>query len=96
MAPGSALNFLASAYHGGGHNSVPGSTRTMHSLFFIRGNLRPEENYFLAIPREKVVRMNSKMLALLGWQTPPRVPLGTVEGISPVEDMAGIWERVLA
>jgi len=94
MSAGSALIFFASNYHGGGHNSVPGFVRTMHSLFFIRGNLRTEENQFLAIPRSKVQKMSPKMLELLGYKK-PTIPLGTVEGISPHEDLKGIWEAAM-
>ncbi|KAF7595573.1 hypothetical protein BBP40_005608 [Aspergillus hancockii] len=92
MTPGSALIFLASAYHGGGHNSVPDSVRTMHSLFFVRGNLRTEENQFLAIPRSKVREMSPKMLELLGYKK-PTTALGIVDNMSPDEDVDGIWGR---
>ncbi|RAK80788.1 phytanoyl-CoA dioxygenase family protein [Aspergillus fijiensis CBS 313.89] len=93
MAPGSALIFLGSAYHGGGHNSVPDSVRTMHSFFFVRGTYRTEENQFLAIPRSKVLGMSPKMLQLLGY-TKPTTSLGIADNISPHEDVKGIWERV--
>ncbi|KAJ9244421.1 hypothetical protein DTO280E4_1005 [Paecilomyces variotii] len=83
MSAGSALIFLAAAYHGGGHNSVPGSVRTMHSLFFVRGNLRTEENQFLAIPRSKVREMSPKMLELLGYKK-PTANLGLVDNIRTV------------
>lgn len=94
MSPGSALIFLASAFHGGGHNSVPDSVRTMHSLFFIRGHLRTEENQFLAIPRSKVREMSPKMLELLGYKK-PTTALGIVDNRSPDEDVDGIWERAV-
>ncbi|RAQ52625.1 phytanoyl-CoA dioxygenase [Aspergillus flavus] len=94
MSPGSALIFLASAFHGGGHNSVPDSVRTMHSLFFIRGHLRTEENQFLAIPRSKVREMSPKMLELLGYKK-PTTALGIVDNMSPDEDVDGIWERAV-
>ncbi|KAH8812566.1 phytanoyl-CoA dioxygenase [Xylogone sp. PMI_703] len=94
MAPGSALIFLASCYHGGGANTIPNSIRTMYSLFFIRGTLRTEENQFLAIPRSKVLQMSPKMLELLGY-TKPTTALGIVENISPHEDLEGIWEKAM-
>ncbi|KAF2726720.1 phytanoyl-CoA dioxygenase [Polyplosphaeria fusca] len=78
MAPGSALIFLASCYHGGGHNSTLDSTRKMHGLFFVRGTLRTEENQFLAIPTEKVKGMSEGMWRLLGWRKPSSV-LGIVD-----------------
>ncbi|KNG91251.1 phytanoyl-CoA dioxygenase [Aspergillus nomiae NRRL 13137] len=94
MSPGSALIFLASAFHGGGHNSVPDSVRTMHSLFFIRGHLRTEENQFLAIPRSKVREMSPKMLELLGYKK-PTTALGIVDNMSPDEDVDGIWAKAV-
>ncbi|PYH96244.1 phytanoyl-CoA dioxygenase [Aspergillus ellipticus CBS 707.79] len=94
MTAGSALIFLASTFHGGGHNSVPGTVRTMHSLFFVRGNLRTEENQFLAVPRSKVREMGPKMLELLGYKK-PTTALGIVDNISPHEDIDGVWERAM-
>ncbi|OBT81565.1 hypothetical protein VE02_10076 [Pseudogymnoascus sp. 03VT05] len=94
MSAGSALIFLGSAFHGGGHNSVPNSVRTMHSLFFIRGHLRTEENQFFAVPRSKVRRMSPKMLELLGYKK-PTTELGIVENISPHEDLEGTWARAM-
>ena len=94
MAPGSALIFLASTFHGGGHNSIPNFVRNMYSLFFVRGNLRTEENQFLAIPHSKVKTMSPKMLELLGY-TKPTTALGVVENGSPHEDLDGIFSRVV-
>ncbi|KIY02253.1 uncharacterized protein Z520_02391 [Fonsecaea multimorphosa CBS 102226] len=96
MSPGSALIFLASCYHGGGHNSVPDSQRTMYCLFFIRGTLRTEENQFLAIPRSKALKMSPKMLELLGYAKPPTTALGVVDNIDPVTDIEGVLERAMA
>lgn len=92
MEPGSALIFLASCYHGGGHNSIPGEVRKVHGLFFIRGNLRTEENQFLAIPRSKVLNMSDEMLSLLGYKKPDTV-LGIVENDDPWKDLKGVLER---
>jgi swainsonine biosynthesis dioxygenase SwnH1/2 len=78
MEPGSALVFLASVYHGGGHNSTLDEVRKMHGLFFVRGTYRTEENQFLAIPRERVSGMSEEMWKLLGWKKPSSV-LGIVD-----------------
>lgn len=94
MSPGSALIFMGSSYHGGGHNSVPDSIRTMYSLFFTRGTLRTEENQFLAIPRSRVREMSPKMLDLLGYRK-PTTALGIVNNISPDEDVDGIWAETM-
>ncbi|KIX98556.1 uncharacterized protein Z520_05857 [Fonsecaea multimorphosa CBS 102226] len=93
MEPGSALIFLASCYHGGGHNSVPNEVRKIHGLFFIRGNLRTEENQFLAVPRSKVLAMSDKMLSLLGYKKPTTV-LGVVDNEDPALDLQAVFERV--
>ena len=90
MDPGSALIFLASCYHGGGANQVPGEIRRIHGLFFIRGTLRTEENQFLAIPRSKVLSMSPKMLSLLGYKKPSTV-LGIVENQDPALDLQAVF-----
>lgn len=95
MQPGSALIFLGSAFHGGGHNSIPDSRRIVHGLFFIRGTLRQEENQFLAIPRSRVLGMSEPMLALLGYKQPKTV-LGIVENKDPVKDLEGVLKRANA
>lgn len=53
MKPGAALIFLASCWHGAGHNSVPGFTRVLHGPFFVRGTMWTQENQLLAIARSK-------------------------------------------
>lgn len=92
MSPGSALIFLASCYHGGGHNSTKDEVRRVHGLFFCRGNLRTEENQFLAVPRSKVLTMSEKMLSLLGYRKPSTV-LGVVDNEDPAVDLRGVLER---
>ncbi len=91
MEPGSALIFLASCYHGGGHNSVPGQVRKIHGLFFIRGTMRTEENQFLAVPRSQVLTMSDKMLSLLGYKKPSTV-LGIVENEDPALHLQEVLE----
>ncbi|KAH7390290.1 phytanoyl-CoA dioxygenase [Cadophora sp. MPI-SDFR-AT-0126] len=86
MSPGSALIFLAGSYHGGGHNSVPNSTRIVHGLFFCRGTLRTEENQFLAVPRSMVPKMSPMMHSLLGYKQPEAV-LGLWENGDPMRDL---------
>ena len=89
MKPGSALVFQAACWHGAGHNSVPGFTRVLHSLFFCRGTMRTQENQFLAIPRSKVLKMTPKMLNLLGYKQ-PAAALGMVENGDPMLDLATV------
>ena len=92
MKPGAALIFLASCWHGAGHNSVPGFTRVLHGLFFVRGTMRTQENQFLAIPRSKALQMSPKMLNLLGYKQ-PTAALGMVENGDPMSDLAGSLAR---
>ncbi|KAH8652116.1 hypothetical protein BX600DRAFT_417606 [Xylariales sp. PMI_506] len=90
MKPGSALIFLAGAYHGGGHNSVSGFTRIVHGLFFCRGTLRTEENQFLTVPRSQVLSMSTAMQSLLGYKIPKFLSLGVVEGNDPMANLKEI------
>lgn len=95
MEPGSVLIFLASCYHGGGHNSVPGDVRKMHGLFFTRGTFRTEENQFLAVPKSKVMTMSDKMLTLLGYRKPTTV-LGVVDNTDPAENLQAAFHNIEA
>lgn len=88
MKPGSALIFLAGAYHGGGHNSVDEFTCVVHGFFFCRGTLRTEENQFLAVPRIKVLGMTAAMQELLGYKAPEFLALGLFEGNDPMRNLA--------
>lgn len=92
MKPGSGLVFLASAYHGGGHNATHDFRRVVHGLFFIRGNLRQEENQFLAVPRSKVLTMSTKMKSLLGYKQPGTV-LGIVDNKCPTVNLEQVLHR---
>ncbi|KAE8149046.1 hypothetical protein BDV25DRAFT_168089 [Aspergillus avenaceus] len=89
MKPGAALIFLASCWHGAGHNSVPGVTRILHGLFFVRGTMRTQENQFLAIPRSKALTMSATMLNLLGYRQ-PTAALGMVENGDPMLNLAAV------
>ncbi|KAH8587743.1 hypothetical protein B0O99DRAFT_526259 [Bisporella sp. PMI_857] len=95
MERGSALIFMGSAYHGGGHNSVLNMHRVVHGLFFVRGILRQEENQFLAVPYSKVLQMTPTMQALLGYKKPDSA-LGLVDGRDPSTDLAGVFQRLNA
>lgn len=92
MVQGSALIFLASCYHGGGHNSTKDEIRKVHGLFFIRGTLRTEENMFLAVPRSKVLGMSEEMLSLLGYKKPVTI-LGTVDRGDPAQNLQAVLEK---
>ncbi|KAF4962263.1 hypothetical protein FSARC_9652 [Fusarium sarcochroum] len=93
MKPGSALIFLASCYHGGGHNSTTDQVRRVHGLFFCRGNMRTEENQFFAVPRSKLEGANDKMLSLLGYKIPSDVPLGMVDNADPSKNLTAVFKK---
>lgn len=93
MKAGSALIFMGSSYHGGGHNSIPDFVREVHGLFFIRGMYRQEENQFLAIPHNVAMGMSEKMLSLLGYKK-PTTTLGIVEDMDPASDLKHVFQSI--
>ncbi|GGQ08812.1 phytanoyl-CoA dioxygenase family protein [Streptosporangium pseudovulgare] len=81
MPAGSCLIWLGGVYHGGGRNvtTVP---RTGMTISLDLGNLRQEENQYLAVPREKVLAYPEEVRRLLGYdRCPPG--LGWVEMNDP-------------
>lgn len=74
---------------------MPDEVRKIHGLFFIRGNLRTEENQFLAVPRSKVLTMSDKMLSLLGYKKPSTV-LGIVDNEDPAMNLQGVFDKANA
>ncbi|MFV2013455.1 MULTISPECIES: phytanoyl-CoA dioxygenase family protein [unclassified Micromonospora] len=81
MPAGSALLWPGSVYHGGGANTTD-SPRHSLSVALDLGNLRQEENQYLAVPRETVVTLPEEVQRLLGWdRCPPG--LGQVEAQNP-------------
>jgi ectoine hydroxylase-related dioxygenase (phytanoyl-CoA dioxygenase family) len=81
MPAGSALLWQGAVYHGGGANTTA-SPRQSISVALDLGNLRQEENQYLAVPRETVQTLPEEVQRLLGWdRCPPG--LGVVEGQDP-------------
>ncbi|WP_009480710.1 phytanoyl-CoA dioxygenase family protein [Rhodococcus sp. JVH1] len=70
MAAGSALIWVGGVYHGGGHNRSD-QPRTGLTIGLDLGNLRQEENQYLAIPREKVLEYSEEVQRLLGYDVCP-------------------------
>ncbi|MEZ0075100.1 phytanoyl-CoA dioxygenase family protein [Planotetraspora sp. GP83] len=70
MRAGSGLIWLGGVYHGGGANAtdVP---RTGMTIALDLGNLRQEENQYLAVPREKVLAYPEEVRRLLGYDRCP-------------------------
>ncbi len=81
MPAGSALLWQGGVYHGGGANATD-TPRHSLSLALDLGNLRQEENQYLAVPRETVLTLPEEVQRLLGWdRCPPG--LGQVETQDP-------------
>jgi ectoine hydroxylase-related dioxygenase (phytanoyl-CoA dioxygenase family) len=70
MAAGSGLIWLGGVYHGGGKNTSD-APRTGLTLALDLGNLRQEENQYLAVPRESVLAYPEEVRRLLGYDRCP-------------------------
>lgn len=83
MAAGSALVWLGGVYHGGGRNDSA-APRTGLTIALDLGNLRQEENQYLAVPREAVLDHPEEVRRLLGYdRCPPG--LGWLEMADPYD-----------
>jgi ectoine hydroxylase-related dioxygenase (phytanoyl-CoA dioxygenase family) len=81
MAPGSAMFYLGSLWHGGGANSTA-APRLGVILEYAAGWLRPQENHCLAVPRAVARQLPERLQELLGYNIyPPFV--GYVDGSHP-------------
>jgi ectoine hydroxylase-related dioxygenase (phytanoyl-CoA dioxygenase family) len=86
MSPGSAMFYLGSLWHGGGANHT-GQPRLGVILEYASAWLRPQENHCLAVPREIVRELPSRLQELLGYNIyPPFV--GYVDGSHPRKVLA--------
>jgi ectoine hydroxylase-related dioxygenase (phytanoyl-CoA dioxygenase family) len=70
MPAGSGLIWLGGVYHGGGANTTE-QPRTGLTLALDLGNLRQEENQYLAVPRESVLAYPEEVRRLLGYDRCP-------------------------
>ncbi len=83
MAPGSAMFYLGSLWHGGGANQTS-SSRLGVILEYAAAWLRPQENHCLAVPRSVVRGLPERLAELLGYNIyPPFV--GYVGGSHPLK-----------
>jgi len=81
MAPGSAMFYLGSLWHGGGANRTS-RPRLGVILEYAAAWLRPQENHCLAVPRSTVRQLPERLQELLGYNIyPPFV--GYVDGSHP-------------
>ncbi|WP_248964375.1 phytanoyl-CoA dioxygenase family protein [Sphaerisporangium perillae] len=70
MAAGSGLIWLGGVYHGGGRNDTD-TPRTGMTIALDLGNLRQEENQYLAVPKEAVLAYPEEVRRLLGYDRCP-------------------------
>ncbi|MER7764127.1 phytanoyl-CoA dioxygenase family protein [Streptomyces sp. NPDC097619] len=87
MTAGSGLIWLGGVYHGGGANTTD-TPRTGLTIAIDLGNLRQEENQYLAVPKEAVLRYPEEVRRLLGYD---RCPPGL--GWYEMEDPYLVLER---
>jgi hypothetical protein len=81
MAPGSAMFYLGSLWHGGGAN-LTSRPRLGVILEYVVAWLRPQENHCLAVPRSVVRELPERLQELLGYNIYPPF-LGYVDGSHP-------------
>jgi ectoine hydroxylase-related dioxygenase (phytanoyl-CoA dioxygenase family) len=81
MAPGSAMFYLGSLWHGGGANRT-GQPRLGVILEYVVAWLRPQENHCLAVPRAVARQLPERLQELLGYNIYPPF-LGYVDGSHP-------------
>jgi len=70
MPAGSAFIWLGGVFHGGGANTSD-KPRSSLTVSFDLGNLRQEENQFLALSRETVLALPEEIRRLLGYEECP-------------------------
>jgi ectoine hydroxylase-related dioxygenase (phytanoyl-CoA dioxygenase family) len=81
MPAGSALLYVGSIWHGGGANRTD-RARVGVVIHYAASWLRPVENHVLAVPREVVRTLSSRMQELLGYNIGPPF-IGYVDGRHP-------------
>jgi ectoine hydroxylase-related dioxygenase (phytanoyl-CoA dioxygenase family) len=92
MAPGSAMFYLGSLWHGGGANTTS-APRLGVILEYAAAWLRPQENHCLAVPRDVARRLPRRLQELLGYNIYPPF-LGYVDGTHPRKVLSPAADRV--
>ncbi|WAO91219.1 Hypothetical protein NCS54_00867900 [Fusarium falciforme] len=64
---GDAFFMFASCFHGGSANTTTDSYRLVYSTFVTRGWLRQEDNMYLAIPRDVLMRYPRHIQRFIGY-----------------------------
>jgi ectoine hydroxylase-related dioxygenase (phytanoyl-CoA dioxygenase family) len=84
MPAGSVLVWDGSLFHGGGANTTD-EERLGLTINYNAAWLRQQENQYLAVPREMVLRMPDELKRLIGYET--FGVLGVVDGVHPLKKL---------
>ena len=87
MPAGAICVFRGTLLHGGGANRT-GAPRLAFTNQYCEPWARPQENFFLGLPKEKVRGMSREMQILLGYELlPPGNIMGQVSGYHPIKTL---------
>jgi ectoine hydroxylase-related dioxygenase (phytanoyl-CoA dioxygenase family) len=89
MPAGAAAVFVGTLVHGAGANRSD-APRLGYTNQYCEPWARTQENWFLAIPRERVAAMAPTLQALLGYSIMPPF-MGEVTGYHPIKALAPDW-----
>lgn len=88
MPAGALCVFQGTLLHGGGANRST-NPRLAFTNHYCEPWARPQENFFLSVPKEKVRAMSREMQILLGYELlPPSKIMGQVSGYHPIKTLA--------
>jgi Phytanoyl-CoA dioxygenase (PhyH) len=87
MTPGAICVFQGTLLHGGGANRTD-APRLAFTNQYCEPWARPQENFFLGVPKEKVRGMSREMQILLGYELlRPANIMGQVSGYHPIKTL---------
>ena len=87
LRAGAICVFEGTLLHGGGANAT-GTPRLAFTNQYCEPWARPQENFFLGVPRERVRVMSRETQILLGYELlPPGSIMGRVSGYHPVKTL---------
>jgi ectoine hydroxylase-related dioxygenase (phytanoyl-CoA dioxygenase family) len=87
MPAGAICVFQGTLLHGGGANRT-NAPRLAFTIQYCEPWARPQENFFLGVPREKVRGMSREMQILLGYELlRPANIMGQVSGYHPIKTL---------
>jgi len=95
MPAGACVVLAGTLLHGGGRNTT-NTSRTAFSNQYCQPWARPQENFFLGVPREVAQQMPPRLLSLLGYSIHPPF-IGQMTASHPIKSLAPDHEnRVVA